>query len=250
MIKICYNPSYYRIFTKTNVRLLIFGSWILSLVIVLPPAFGWYGDYQVFESTKPSGKYYCGLANPDNLPFSPSALLYSIGFFVPFIAILVSYWKIYSRVREHRNHFKSHNSDARSLKLFKTIMIIFIGFLICYLPNLIFRGYVKYTTKYAYLRQLIKLLMFCNTVFNPFVYFVMNNEYRKALFQMMDPILKRLNIHLEPVKTSSTVDSDQHTAGTPLDQSDQIHPVNPLRMVPVNASGAQPENPVSKSSSA
>ena len=227
MVKICYNPSYSKIFSKNTIRVLIALLWLSSLLLVLPPFFGIYGSYEIFKQTTSSGKFYCGLANTSKSKISPSALYYTIGFFIPFVTIPLSYWRIYSKVREHRAHFKASNSDARSYKLFQTIAVIFVSFVICYLPNLIFRGWMSYTARFKYLRQLVKALMYGNTVLNPIVYFTMNSEYQTAYYRLVDKQKRRFNIGTAPAGTSRgpesrSTDHDPETAGTPMERSSDV----------------------------
>lgn len=223
MVKICYNPSYSRIFTRNVIRSLIAFLWIFSFVLVLPPVVGFYGTYQIFNTTIAKGTYYCGLANTSHSLVSPSAFYYTIGFFIPFLTFSVSYWKIYQKVKEHRAHFQASNSDARSYKLFQTIAVIFISFIVCYLPNMIFRGWMSYTAKFRYLRQLIKALMYSSAVLNPLIYFTMNSEYQKAFTRLASRTKQRLNIGSKgapvPTRAPDSKSSDQETAGTPLDAS-------------------------------
>jgi hypothetical protein len=186
---------------------------------VVPPFFGLYGSYETFEATKASGKYYCGLANSSKSMISPSAFYYTIGFFVPFLAIPFSYWKIFRKVREHRAHFRASNSDARNYKLFQTITVIFVSFVVCYLPNTIVRGWMPYTARFKYMRQLVKALMYGNTVLNPIIYFTMNTEYQNAYFRMLNKHRKRFNFTAIGVnKAPDSKSSDQETAEIPVER--------------------------------
>lgn len=194
MIKICYNPSYSRIFSQNRIRLIIAFLWISSFLLVLPPYFGFYGTYEVFNQTKSSGKYYCGLQNSSKSRISPSAFYYTIGFLIPFISIPVSYWRIYSVVRQHQARFQGKNSDSRNYKLFQAIAVIFVSFIICFLPNMIFRGWMSYTAKYEYFRNLVKALMYGNTVVNPIIYFTMNAEYRNAFLRLIASRKRRFSM--------------------------------------------------------
>lgn len=227
MVKICYNPAYPQIFSRNKIRFIITFLWLSSFLLVLPPIFGIYGTYEIFKQTMSSGIFYCGLSNTSKSKISPSAFYYSIGFFVPFVTITYSYWKIYSKVRQHRAHFRASNSDARNYKLFQTIAVIFVSFVVCYLPNLIFRGWMSYTARFRYLRQLIKALMYANTVLNPIIYFTMNSEYQTAFYRLVDKQKRRLNIgtpQAGPGKgtISKSSDQDPETAGTPMDRSSDL----------------------------
>lgn len=222
MVKICYNPSYARIYTKNVIRALIAALWIGSFLLVLPPAVGIYGTYETFEKTKASGKYYCGLANSSQSVISPSSFYYTIGFMVPFFTFSLAYWKIYQKVNEHRAHFRASNSDARSYKLFQTIAVIFVSFIMCYLPNMIFRGWMSYTARFRYLRQLVKALMYSSGVLNPLIYFTMNSEYQNAFKRLASRTRRRLNLGGNEVVSSrgpESRSSEPETAGTPLDGS-------------------------------
>jgi hypothetical protein len=227
MVKICYNPSYPRIFTENRIRIIIACLWIFSFLLVLPPYFGIYGTYEIFNQTKASGKYYCGLNNSSKSRIAPSALYYTIGFLIPFIAIPVSYWRIYSVVREHQARFQGKNSDSRNYKLFQAIAVIFVSFIICFLPNMIFRGWMSYTTRFEYLRQLVKALMYGNTVVNPIIYFTMNAEYRNAFLRLIAKKKRRFSIGTPRSGSRGAIDGkrverDPETSETNMERSHSL----------------------------
>lgn len=191
MVKICHHDVYSRIFSKNRVRCIILCCWIVSLSLSMLPIFSLYGDYQIFQRTKRSGKYYCGVTEMSQYILSPVAFFYTIGFLVPFISIVFSYVKIYLEVQKHRSNFlKSSISNAQSYKLFQTILMIFAGFILCYFPNLILRGWTPYTPKYPYLRQVVKLLLYFNACLNPIIYFTMNQEYRNDFFNYINRVFR------------------------------------------------------------
>ena len=210
MTKICHHDKYNTVFSKNRVRFIIFLCWFVSLFLAVLPVFGLYGEYQVFHQTKRSGRYYCGVSNVSKHVMSPSNFYYTTGFLVPFLCIVFSYVKIFLEVQKHRSSFlKSSISNAQSYKLFQTILMIFAGFIICYFPNLIIRGWIPYSPRYPYLRQLVKLLLYFNACLNPIIYFTMNQEYRNDFFSYINKVFKGQSIQSvfrsSPRKTSTQI---------------------------------------------
>ena len=88
--------NFYELKTSCNITLTILqccSTWVFSFIIISPIVFDadWFGIHW--------GKYgpapWVGMCNtyscPTGLPYLPSALVYTVGFFLPFFTIIISY---------------------------------------------------------------------------------------------------------------------------------------------------------------
>lgn len=184
LVLIVYNHKYDEIFSVRNVNLMVAFCWIASFAMTLPALFRVWGQNIILRT---SATYYCGLLpNPHPKGSSPATVLYAFGFFVPFVAIVITYAMIYWKVRRHAQQFMSSKANRTNYKFFKVIMLIFVGFLICYLPNLIMRAFDKRfkggSGPYPYWQVvLVRVLLYSNACINPIIYFGLNKDYMNAL---------------------------------------------------------------------
>lgn len=73
---------------------------------------------------------------------------------------------------------------AKDRRLLKMILVIFVSFLICYLPITITK-IIKPIEKYHFWNILSYLLIYLTTCINPIIYVVMSSEYRQAYWNLL-----------------------------------------------------------------
>ena len=195
-------------------KLLILLSWICSFVIAFPPLVGW-GEYTqprgagppqcwVETSTDPAKVYYI-------------MLLLAV-FFIPFVAMLFSYFFILNTVRRNSLRIQNHPeslsiSQATKLGLaglhrpsrvnvdmsfktraFTTILLLFIVFVICWAPYAISGLVFNFTDRegYAVAHTTVLWLTYLNSAFNPIIYCWRIKKFREACRELAPKTFKLL----------------------------------------------------------
>lgn len=125
---------------------------------------------------------------PDEHGNSSKIALFIIGFALPCIVIVASYATIFWVVHQSHKKLQQHNSGNRykrsEMKITKMVLVIFISFVVCYLPLTI----VKVTdskVEHAPLHVLSYLLIYLSSCVNPVVYVTMNKQYRVAYLETL-----------------------------------------------------------------
>lgn len=73
---------------------------------------------------------------------------------------------------------------AKDRRLLKMILVIFVSFLICYLP-ITTTKIIKPIEKYHFWNIIGYLLIYLTTCINPIIYVVMSSEYRQAYWNLL-----------------------------------------------------------------
>lgn len=112
-----------------------------------------------------------------------TAIVATLGFFLPLIVIVLSYVIIYVRVK-----FGGYNaSPEKDWNLERTLIIVISVFLICWLPFFIFTLIYHYcfscelrADHVPYLISFIKWMHYLNSCCNPFIYGLFNLNFKNA----------------------------------------------------------------------
>lgn len=114
---------------------------------------------------------------------SPKSGLFVLGFALPCIVIVVCYARIYWVVRKSRKRMQKHkggNDIKRSeMHVTKMVFLIFLCFLICYLPITLVKIFDK-TVRYPVVHVIGYILIYLSSCLNPVIYVTMNKQYRHA----------------------------------------------------------------------
>lgn len=114
---------------------------------------------------------------------SPKTGLFVLGFAIPCIIIVVCYARIYWVVRKSRKRMQKHkggNDIKRSeMHVTKMVFLIFLCFLICYLPITLVKIFDK-NVKYPVIHVIGYILIYLSSCLNPVIYVTMNKQYRHA----------------------------------------------------------------------
>lgn len=203
--------------TPHRAKVLIAGSWALSLCVSLPSVVGWRTG--VGGGGVGSGGWappQCVLGYSDSVADRSYTVLLAVAvFFVPFVVMLYSYVCILNTVR--RNTLRVHNhaserarppamgraSKARlqaglqrpphvkvdmsfKTRAFTTILILFVGFSVCWLPHTVVSLLAVFSRRFYYSSVFYPLsvgalwLSYLKTVFNPVIYCWRIRKFREA----------------------------------------------------------------------
>ena len=151
-------------------------------------------------------KYYCILEAKNGS--SPRMLYNVLLFLIPLICIIGCYSAIYLKVRNGQKELLallSSNSDSDDLRknvdktnsqLFRMIMIICACFVSFIVPKLALKVTLKVSSisvsDVANLDRLVTVLVFLNSIVNPFVYYFTNKSFREAFIQILPTKLKNI----------------------------------------------------------
>ncbi|XP_030402544.1 C5a anaphylatoxin chemotactic receptor 1 isoform X2 [Gopherus evgoodei] len=195
-------------------------AWLLALLMTLPTL--------IFRTTHKeiSGKVMCVLEYAQvaryqtTVEVSVATFRFAAGFLVPFMVIATCYSLVLARV--HRSRF------TRSRKTIKVILVVIIGFFVCWLPyhvvGLIIAAHKPTTSIYkgaAETDPLIVGLAYVNSCLNPVIYVIMGQDFKDRFQRSLKTILRNvlnedsLSMGDGRKKTRST----QETKSTMEDQS-------------------------------
>ena len=194
--------KYRSIFTPRRAFLFAGIVWLISLLLSIPPLFGW-AEYRYI-----SGKSYCFVFWPSDVYYMYFML--TICFFGPLTSICASYFNILKftreskrRVNQHRN--KTHEeiltkqeNDASAVdgkfrrrfrmtqeevKITNTLLIVVVCFMACWAPFVVTMFLDVYFPRP--LPRVIDigtlLLGYANSMCNPIVYGIRNPNFRKEV---------------------------------------------------------------------
>ncbi|XP_071941422.1 melatonin receptor type 1B-B-like [Antedon mediterranea] len=181
---ICRRRQYYQYFTWCNTVLIAISIWFLAILVDFANVFGW-GGHSLHE--KHYGCTYDQTSNYGSLIFQAI-----IGFTIPTVGIIGAYSGIYLQVRsstrelmnvadsERRDSKKLPRNRPKDCEILKTVLFIFIVFLMCWMPFMslvIFDPDMK-CSKYIYMYFIV--LADLNSCINGVIYGVMNKRFRIA----------------------------------------------------------------------
>ena len=183
--RIVQTRHYKRIFTKSKTTRMIVLCFILALLEPLPYLFS--GRRYVFHP----GKMFCFQTTEISVP----NLLVYVYVGVPTFTLSICYFLVFRKMRSHQqtvqSNLQSSSTDEithRDIKITKILFITVIGFLACWTPIAVidfvdtFRGEVTFPRQVYFFYLLLGNL---SGVINPFVYGVLNKNFRdeyKKLF--------------------------------------------------------------------
>uniref|UniRef100_A0A8C6WUJ4 G protein-coupled receptor 45 n=1 Tax=Neogobius melanostomus TaxID=47308 RepID=A0A8C6WUJ4_9GOBI len=198
--------------TPYRAKVLIAGSWMLSLCISLPSVVGWKAGAASFGSTRAP---QCVLGYSESLADRGYTILLAVSvFFVPFMVMLYSYICILNTVRRNTLRIHNHTSEHSCLpalnqinkvrskglqhppqvkvdisfktRAFTTILILFVGFSVCWMPHTIVSLLAVFSRQFYYSSVFYSIstgalwLSYLKTVFNPIIYCWRIRKFREA----------------------------------------------------------------------
>ncbi|KAM9803420.1 high-affinity lysophosphatidic acid receptor [Syngnathus typhle] len=198
--------------TPHRAKVLIAGSWLLSLCVSLPSIVGWR------TGTAGAGVVWvpqCVLGYSESVADRGYTVLLAVAvFFAPFSVMLYSYMCILNTVRRNTLRVHSHASEPSCLpalnqvskmrliglqrppqikvdmsfktRAFTTILILFVGFSVCWLPYTVVSLLAVFSRQFYFSPNFYPIsigalwLSYLKTVFNPIIYCWRIRKFREA----------------------------------------------------------------------
>ena len=184
-LAIVFPLKYRHITSASRIRLILLGIWIVTLVEAILHTI----VIEVEERCDRDATRYPGLA----------FVVALLGIALPVVTVVVMYIHIVV-VIVRKLHFmaESSNSDGTALaqsqrKMMGTVSAILAAWIICWGPlmsmllfNIITKllGINLNTEQYFEIYTVFELLSYCNSLFNPMLYFMTSHNYRKAGYEL------------------------------------------------------------------
>ncbi|XP_023333494.1 protein trapped in endoderm-1 [Eurytemora carolleeae] len=185
--------TYPKIYSRMNILLMVAGVWIFSFGLLLPPLLEIWGTLGLDPPT-----FSCTVLK-DSEGRSPKKFLFLFGFLLPCVAIIVCYSAIFYRVRQSRLNVQKHiglegrrnkesalqsSQKKEDLRMTKMMLIIFLSFLICFLP-LMLVNVIDDEMAVPTLHVVASVLAWMSSVINPFIYAFKNRQYKQAFKKLL-----------------------------------------------------------------
>nr|CAH0111831.1 unnamed protein product [Daphnia galeata] len=177
-VMIAYPHWYKRIYTRRSVAAMVAFAWIFSFSTLMPTLSGRWGKFG-FDTCLGS----CSIVGSKG----PKTTLFLIGFLTPCLAIVICYAGIFWTVNKSRTRVQGHagttavapGRTGSDWRLTKMILIIFVSFIVCYLPTAIIKIVDKKVER-ADAHVISYVLIYFSACINPIIYVTMNRQYRQA----------------------------------------------------------------------
>ncbi|KAM9113068.1 C5a anaphylatoxin chemotactic receptor 1 isoform 1-T6 [Pangshura tecta] len=167
-------------------------AWLLALLMTLPTL--------IFRTTRTkefSDEVMCVLEYAQvagyqtTVEVSIATFRFAAGFLVPFVVIATCYGLVLARV--HRSRF------TRSRKTIKVILVVIVGFFVCWLPyhvvGLILATHKTTTSLYKGAHESDPLtvgLAYVNSCLNPVIYVIMGQDFKDRFQRSLKTILRNV----------------------------------------------------------
>ncbi|XP_069949224.1 uncharacterized protein [Cherax quadricarinatus] len=201
-IMIAHFSVYKLVYRKGWIALMIAFCWVFAFVMLLPTLLSKWGRFGFDRRLQT-----CSILDDNNK--SPKQVLFGLGFCVPAIVIVICYSLIFfvihrseKRMRQHSNRGMNGAAPAtgpslqaqhrvttkgerearrrrNEWRITKMVLIIFIAFLVTYLPITLVKNLDK-KVDYPGLHVLGYVLIYISACINPVIYVIMNRQYRQA----------------------------------------------------------------------
>lgn len=187
---------------------------------------GVWGDLGYQDST-----FSCTILPKDGK--SIKKFLFVVGFLIPCVVIIISYSCIYWIVRKQRQKLNKHNTvtrkssgscrirDREDSRLTAMMLIIFICFLVCFLPLMLVNVTMD-DHEHPWLQILGSILAWASSVVNPFIYAASNRTYRVAYYKLLSS-LKFWGQPLSPMPSKTFIPSKGSRDGSQNNNSGSLN---------------------------
>lgn len=169
---ICATLKYHFIMTPFRAIVILVGIWLYSILVASlgPILWGWRG-YNLVVSI--------------------------LNFILPVAVIFLTYFRIFQRARYHAQQIELSLSGKqgrffrKELKATKTLAVVIGAFLVCWSPffGLNLSYYIVQRAPSPMLVAIAKWAHYGNSSLNPFIYGVMNKDFRRAFKKLLSPYL-------------------------------------------------------------
>ncbi|XP_063880957.1 uncharacterized protein LOC135111519 isoform X2 [Scylla paramamosain] len=224
-IMIAHFSVYKLVYRKGWIALMIAFCWVFAFVMLLPTLLSKWGRFGFDQRLQT-----CSIIDEENK--SPKQVLFGLGFCVPAIIIIICYSLIFYVIHKSEKRMRQHSSRSvngahhgpslqpqprlagkmerevrrrrNEWRITKMVLIIFIAFLITYLPITLVKNLDK-KVDYPGLHVLGYVLIYVSSCINPVIYVIMNRQYRQAYKTVL--LCKRPRL---PSLTSSHTEMDKN----------------------------------------
>ena len=195
--RIVKDSKYRRYFTKKKTMIMIVLLWFYSMCCPLPYFLA--GNQTVFHSSK----FFC-YTRINNPVFQAYAVPLYIG--IPTSIIFYCYLKIFKTVRSHNNNFHLPGNPAsmakvEEIKVARTLFVIVVFFNLCWTPVFLIDIVDTILGRWTFPREVYVAYTFLaniSSALNPFIYGVLNKNFRKDYLQLLYCRYCRSQIVVEP----------------------------------------------------
>ncbi|CAH1781918.1 unnamed protein product [Owenia fusiformis] len=177
--------------TKKTIRWIITVTWALSILISIPPIFGWKSD-----ADRALIEHGVCLISQD-LGYQVYAT--GVAFYLPLIIMLTVYIRIYIIADKIcSNKSVVTKTDKTNMKRIKTLGVIMGTFIVCWLPFFIcavIRAFCEcpQTCIPRWVNGFVQWLGYLNSLFNPVIYVICNREFRKPFKELLSCRCRGIN---------------------------------------------------------
>ena len=176
--------KYRRYFTKKKTMIMILLSWFYSMCCPLPYFLA--GHKMVFHASK----FFC--YPPIN---NPVFLAYGVPLYIgiPTSIIFYCYLKIFKTVRSHNNNFhlpgnQASMANVEEIKVARTLFVIVVFFNLCWTPVFLIDIVDTILGRWTFPREVYVAYTFLaniSSALNPFIYGVLNKNFRKDYLKLL-----------------------------------------------------------------
>ncbi|XP_033126848.1 melatonin receptor type 1C-like [Anneissia japonica] len=184
---IVWSHHYKRTFSEKNTILFCCSTWILALVSVLPPLFG-FGSYDLNTNLMS-----CNISSSHDSWLYMASIL-SIYFGFTGLITCFCYYKIFKLVRTSSKKTKSQLPTERKkkqlfhrtdVKMAKNLLLVSLIFVVCWAPIMVLSIADMHGTTPVFLWRVVGILALANSMINPFIYARRNRAFQQAYLQTM-----------------------------------------------------------------
>ena len=172
--------------TKNRARVVLAIVWIISLVLATGPTIGW-SQYEYSP-----GRHQCSPKTPKSIGgYSHMASLLSFGYIIPVITMTFCYSRLYCTSRKHMRRLRANaitndNEGTSERDLINTLVIILLGFIVCWLPFVVYIVYGMQDLPIPfYMPSLAFLFGYGNSALNPIIYALRHKSFRKGFREVL-----------------------------------------------------------------
>ncbi|GIX70210.1 g-protein coupled receptor moody [Caerostris darwini] len=183
------HPNVYRdMYKPRNIAIMIGFIWMSALVLLIFPLFEVWGKFGYDPKVGT-----CSIMKLNGR--SPKMTFCIVAFGLPSMVFPVCYSRIYWVVHQASERARKDSLDnvsinktalrrsKQELKVLRMIMVIFITFVLCYVPVIVVKIFKK-EDDMPILNIFGYLGFYFSNIINPVIYIVMSNEYRKAYLDL------------------------------------------------------------------
>lgn len=182
------NNDYRTVFSTRKTLGYLAIVWLAAFCFSVPPLVFGADDY-AFQP----GKVLCVYPFEINIAYTICLDVVFIG--LPTSTICFCYWRVFRRVRQRNrvlsgkgHELTTSRTNVQEANITKTLLVVLIGFALCWLPVLVMDTIDVVTGALTLPRQLYlfyTFMVFLSSTINPFIYALVNKRFRKEYSKVL-----------------------------------------------------------------